>query len=65
MTRETLEKLPQEVRNRIERFKKDSKNNIRYRELYVNKGIGYVEGLRDAGLISENECKALKCYVTI
>jgi hypothetical protein len=65
MTRETVEKLPQEIRNRIEQFRQDAKKDAARRELYINKGRGYVEGLRDAGMIKEYESRILKCYLTI
>lgn len=64
-TREVMNKLPNAVHDRIERFRSDMKANSRYKELYINKGSGYVEGLRDAGIITERELKLLKCYLTV
>jgi hypothetical protein len=65
MTREVVESLPQGIRDRIERFRKDMKTDPRHREIYICKGQGYIEGLRDAGLIKEVASKILKCYLTV
>ena len=65
MTRKTLDKLPEKVRIRIERFHKDAKTDIRHRELYICKGSGYLAGLQDAGIITEQERKILFCYLTV
>lgn len=65
MTREVVERLPQVIRDRIERFRKDAKTDSRHREIYICKGQGYIEGLRDAGIIKEGESRILKCYLTI
>lgn len=65
MTRKAYEKLPQEAQHRVDRFRKDMKTDQRHRELYLAKGNGYLEGLRDAGLITEMDCRMLKCYLSI
>ena len=64
MTRELLNSLSEPIRNRIE-YLKENASDPRYRELYVNKALGYIEGLRDAGVITENERKAIFCYVSL
>lgn len=35
------------------------------RDREIAKGKGYLAGLKDAGIITENERKALVCYLTI
>ena len=41
------------------------KKDYLHRELYLSKGAGYIEGLRDAGLLTDFEHRELKCYLTI
>ena len=65
MTREAFEKLPKAAQTRIEYLRGKIKTDSRHRELYITKGTGYIEGFRDAGIITDYEHKALKCYLTI
>ena len=65
MTRDAFEKLPQVAKTKIEFYRTKIKYDSRYREMYITKGHGYIEGLRDAGIITEYEHKELKCYLTI
>jgi len=64
-TREAFNKLPKAAQDRIERFRSDMKEDPKHRELYICKSRGYIEGLRDAGIITNYECRALKCYITV
>ena len=64
-TREAFNKLPKVAQDRIERFRSDMKKDYLHRELYLSKGAGYIEGLRDAGLLTDFEHRELKCYLTI
>lgn len=64
-TREIMNKLPKVAYDRIERFRSDMKTDNRHREVYVSKGSGYIEGLRDAGIITDMEHRILKCYLTV
>ena len=63
--RETMNGLPKTVQIRIERFRSDMKTDSRHREVYVSKGNGYIEGLRDSGLITEYEHRMLKSYLAV
>ena len=65
MTREAYEKLPKAAQDRIEKFREDLKADRRHRELYICKSSGYIEAFRDAGVITDYECRALKCYITV
>ena len=67
MTRETLEKLPPNVREHIELFRyiiKDAGTD-KISEIAKARLAGYVIGLRDAGLITERERIILFCYGTV
>lgn len=65
MTREAYEKLPKVAQERIEKFRSDMKEDKRHREVYICKSNGYIEAFRDAGIITDYECRALKCYITV
>lgn len=65
MTRDAFEKLPEAAKIKIESYRTKIKLDNRYRELFIAKGNGYIEGLRDAGIITDFEHKELKCYLTI
>ena len=63
MTQRTLEKLPEHVLEHIERLRVNYKrcNNETNRLASYN----YTLGLKDAGLITEVEKRALFCYTTL
>ena len=65
MTREIINKQPQNVRNAIERFKKDYKNPVTNKGEVRSRIAGYVQGLYDAGLITERERQTLFIYATV
>ena len=74
MTRELLNKLPQKVRDEIERLRGEYKKGVdaddpRYwitrRENVRFVVRGYLTGLRDAGLITERERQILTVYTTV
>ena len=67
MTRETLDKLPENVRNEIERLRKDYKHEELYNRQDAARArlAGYVKGLQDAGLITERERMFLFSYGTV
>ena len=64
-TRELLNDLPENIRNRIEKFRHDMKTDHLHRELYICKSSGYIDALYDTGLITDQERKILKVYRTI
>ena len=67
MTRETLNKLPANVREIIENLRKEYKNAVGYNRKGAKRErlAGYVMGLRDAGLITERERQILFVYGTV
>lgn len=73
MTKQTLEKLPENIKKTVEQFRKDYKalqNNgdmarIKYGNEYRARMAGYAKGLADAGLITEKERQILFCYMTV
>lgn len=65
MTRETLNKMPENVRKAIEDLRKDYKNVALNRDGCRARISGYTKGLRDAGLITEREEQILFIYTTI
>lgn len=65
MTRETLNKMPENVRKAIEDLRKDYKNEALNHDECRAKSYGYTKGLRDAGLITERERQVLFIYTTI
>ena len=65
MTREVLNKIPENVRNMIEDLRKDYHNDSLNRDAVRKESYGYGCGLRDAGLITERERQVLFIYTTI
>lgn len=65
MTRELLDKLPQNVRGNVERVRKTMKNLPYKRDEISERAAGYAAGLRDAGLITERERQLLFIYMTL
>jgi hypothetical protein len=65
MTKETLNKIPKEIQGQLNTYKKlyaglpDKRVETRARM------AGYVQGLRDAGLITERERQILFTYMTV
>jgi len=64
-TKQAYDKLPKAAQDRIEQLRKNLKEDYRHRELYLTTGRGYLEGLRDAGIITERERQFLRCYLTV
>lgn len=73
-TREVIEGLPENIREMIEAYRADyhaAKAELNAHKRYIETGIaraevwGYIKGLRDAGVISEQSRKVLTVYVTI
>lgn len=65
MTREVLRKMPDNVKRAIEDLRKDYKNEALNKDCVRNRSAGYVQGLRDAGLITERERQILFVYTTV
>lgn len=65
MTKDVFEKLPEAVYAQLESIRKDYKNRALNREETRARLAGYVQGLRDAGLISERERQILFAYGTV
>lgn len=64
MTRETLNKMPEVVRNRLERLRKDYNNPSLNYDTAREASAAYVMGLKDAGLVTERERQILFVYTT-
>lgn len=65
MTRETINKLPENVRAHIEEIRKDYKNPALRKDEVRERLCGYVKGLQDAGLITERERQIVFVYGTV
>ncbi len=65
MTEKTLEKLPENVRNEIERLRNYYNGVDTNKSVARTASASYVKGLRDAGMITENERKTLFIYTTV
>lgn len=68
MTKETLDKIPENVRFEIELIRKrmkNTKNDIERRDVVTEYSYAYGKGLRDAGLITERERQILFVYTTV
>lgn len=68
MTKKTLEKLPNHVRAKIEDLRKSyTAKGFPFVHYDVARGrsAAYLEGLRDAGLITERERQILFVYTTV
>ena len=67
MTKETLERMPEHVRAKLESFRKAYHAENFPHWHYENaraRSAAYVDGLKDAGLISERERQILFVYTT-
>ncbi len=64
-TRELLNKLPENIVNTIELFRKDYKNDSISKAETRASIAGYVKGLRDAGVLTERERQILFVYSTV
>lgn len=64
-TQEIVERLPEAVRWALEDLRKDYKNPCINREVARARLSGYVNGLRDAGLITKCERGVLFVYGTV
>lgn len=64
-TKDTLQKIPVNVRQVLENIRKDYKNPTINQDITRKYLYGYVKGLRDAGLITERERQMLFVYGTI
>lgn len=62
MTRETLAKLPDNVRTTLESLRKAYKNDAFDHDIVRGRIGGYCRGLCDAGMITERERKILVVY---
>lgn len=67
MTREIIEKLPENVQDRIAGLKKQFKACTDYHRRYEMREriAGYVDGLRDAGIVTEVERRIVYIYATL
>ena len=67
MTRKTLEKLPENVRNKVEGLKKRFKTLTDYHAQYEMREriAGYTDGLRDAGIVTDRERAIIYIYATL
>ena len=66
-TREIINKLPENVRNKVERMKAQYKicDNFHKRSEIRERIAGYVDGLRDSGFITERERQVVYVYATL
>lgn len=64
-TRDTMHSLPVNVQERIESFRANIRKDPTHREFYICRASGYLEGLRDAGAISEMDRAVLRGYVAV
>ena len=67
MTRKTLEKLPENVRNTVEGLKKHFNTLTDYHARYEMREriAGYTDGLRDAGIVTDRERAIIYIYATL
>ena len=65
MTKETLDKLPNHVREAVEAFRTEQKNGVYTHEVAMTRSSWYLRGLRDAGLSSNWDFRVLCNYTTI
>lgn len=61
-TKETLERMPQNVRFALEDLRKYLRGFPEKRDEIRARAAGYTQGLRDAGLITERERQKLFIY---
>ena len=64
-TREVVSRMPGNVRATLEELRKDYKNPAIKRDETRARSGGYVNGLRDGGLITERERQILFIYTTV
>lgn len=66
-TREIIDKLPELVLTRVKAYRNDYTGctSIRLQAEIRDRMAGYVLGLRDAGLITEYERRAIFTYMTV
>lgn len=65
MTKKLLERLPQHIVNRIDYLKKLYNNPSVNHSNARGRILGYVDGLRDAGVVMEVERRLLHAYMTL
>ena len=65
MTREVLNKIPENVRSKIDAFRRNYNNDSINKDVAREGSYAYTLGLRDAGLITERERQVLLIYTTI
>ena len=65
MTRETLNRMPENVRRNLEGLRHEYKSGVVSKDEVRAKAAWYVKGLRDAGLITERERGKLFIYTTV
>lgn len=64
MTKEIIERLPENVIREVEGLRKDYRSGFN-RGAVRARLAGYVKGLRDAGLLTERERQILFVYGTV
>lgn len=64
MTKEVLNKLPEKVRNTVEECRKNY-NDSDAKYVQRSLSMAYLNGLRDAGMITEHEKRILFVYTTV
>ena len=68
MTREIINKMPEAVKNRLERLRKDYKDadyTYHKKDMAREASAAYVMGLKDAGRVTERERQVLFIYTTV
>lgn len=65
MTKEVLNKLPENILVTIENYKKQYNGLPDRKDENRGRMAGYVQGLRDAGAITERERQAIFVYMTV
>ena len=68
MTREVIEKLPPNVREKIEAFRRERKGfegDYLRQDLIRERAGGYTQGLCDGGLLTDRERQIVFIYTTV
>ena len=65
MVRETLTKIPENVKRQLDEYKRLYNGLPDRREETIARSAGYLLGLRDAGIITERERQILFVYTTV
>lgn len=68
MTKEVLDRMPEAVKRQVSLYKQAYNRNKGRASLKGEvslKAVGYVNGLKDAGLVTEYEARALFIYITV